>query len=270
MGYLKFLFSFFLLFFFFLIAPSVLGFTFGGVWGLAGAALLVAFLFLFYAMGSESILLRLHQARRIEKEPGLHQTLVRVFEEIQKEKGLSLVRHHFSKEKNQLPLFYVYTYPVPQVLVGKSLGGRGSVLLSTAVLALLREDELRRLFRIAIERAESRGMVLGSLCAILASSLLRLCPQRWVQAVYSPMIAIKERRKRKRAGGHYLNPVSGLIFLFVFPFVHFLLKLGEKKRWSISDLLEPEVLNKIEGSQQVWNFSFDPGLNHLYLNRREV
>lgn len=109
--------------------------------------------------------------------------------------------------KLPVPRLYVFPEPTPYVLVARSLGGSGVVLLSQGLLAMLTEREIQSVLRQAALRSSSPGVIFQTFCAISVLTLKRFTPKDWSR----------------------LSPLSALRLAWFFPYLVFFQKLGEAK-----------------------------------------
>ena len=125
--------------------------------------------------------------------------------------------------RRRIPDLYVYPDPIPDVLTLRSFGGKGAILLSQGLLSLVSEEELRGLLRLSDRRNFQRGAVLQGFCLFVAMILFKSAPRSWGNLLYSAESTQIERGVGTRSE---LGPFSALISVLFFPFIRFLLKMG--------------------------------------------
>lgn len=107
------------------------------------------------------------------------------------------------------PHLLVYSDPTPNVFTVRSFGGKGTVLLSQGLVALLNEEELRAILRMCLYRVRKTPLVFQSFCAQLTIWSLASAPQVWVDLVFSGRTLSKEEER-------LLSPLSTVGFLISF------------------------------------------------------
>jgi hypothetical protein len=155
--------------------------------------------------------------------------------------------------------------PAPSALVVRSLLGRGRILVSQGILALLSEEELRALLGAAVIRCGDRRLPLQSACALLAVTTLSLAPREWVSMVFAGRTPRPERGKKRP-----LSPVSALRFLAIFPIARVFMKLGSMGESALrARLLDSPhsgaAVRKISHAIHPWGPNERPGASSLYL-----
>ena len=170
---------------------------FGGLAWLSGFLAAVV-LFVVVAVISEREMLARHPARPLD--PGMRRSLDRVLEE------------EFRHGEN-LPAFRVTVVSEPELLVIRSVGGKGLVLMSRGLVNGLDERRLRALISLSLREIENPSLPWASAAAVLAGRLIRLAPSRWVRTV----------RNRTTARGEMdLGVIKGAVFLVLYPWIRIL------------------------------------------------
>jgi hypothetical protein len=159
-------------------------------------ALLVALLFLSFSLQTRMIAF----CRAGETpSPGLSHSYRRALED----SGLSLTP----------PELRVIPSPTLQLLVARSVGGSGLVLLSQGLLGLLSENELRAVLSRAARRASRGDTPIRSLASWIALKLLGWAPPQWLSVSFEVA--------PDRAAPGSLTPPSLFRFLVVLPLIRF-------------------------------------------------
>jgi heat shock protein HtpX len=225
----------------------VLGTALGGCSGAFIGVVLSLGSVLLVALTSEYLIAKVYQARA-EIPRGLSRSL---------ELTLSNI-----PGKRKLPKLLIYSDPAPNILVIRSLGGSGSVLVSQGLIALLNEEELRAVFQFCLGRISTLGIVFQSVCSLLALWILTVSPHTWVNLVFVG----RTLPSREEA---LLSPFSALSFFVLFPLAQFFLNLGRfpKRRKEIS---QPEstfsrAMQKISLSIHIWGAGKRYGTSSLHL-----
>jgi len=168
---------------------------------------------------------------------------------------------------NRLPSVRVFPDPSPNVLIVKGPGGPGTLLISQGLVALLKEEELRALFKLCAERSQSPGLLLQTLCSFMACRLFDLAPKDWVQLVLSGGKVKPSLRKQ-----HGLVGFRVFVFLMILPIALIFLKIGGDTRVASFKNDDPErnsnlnnALQKIERNKSMWEVTGNPGSASLFL-----
>jgi hypothetical protein len=90
----------------------------------------------------------------------------------------------------------IYSDPHPSIKVLKSLGGRGTLLISQGLVAQFDESDLRNQIQLSLKQIRQPGITFKSLCALLE---LRI-------------------RKRMPIWGDSPTPCSAVLFLLLYPY----------------------------------------------------
>lgn len=139
------------------------------------------------------------------------------------DRSLEVAAHSISailEISEPLPRLLVFADPSPNALAVRSLGGRGTILLSQGLISLLNEDELREVLILCLLRLKQSSIVFQSFCAILAIWALGFAPRPWVNLVFAgKTLSTREEQ--------LLSPVSGVGFLVFFPVARFIFNLGK-------------------------------------------
>lgn len=168
----------------------------------------------------------------------------------------------------QAPRVVVYEETAPNAIVARSFWSRGTVMVSQGLIALLDEQELRAIIRLAHARARSPGIVLQTFCAFFSVLLFLLVPQSWSKLFFSG-------RPLHRGEEQLLSPASMLRFLLIFPATRFFLNASQMPRdliitnWPTGPNGNGDAaisaLHKIARSVSIWGPTRSPGTWFLCL-----
>jgi hypothetical protein len=181
----------------------------------------------------ERILARLHRAK-FPQEPGLERSLSRVG----------------GPAHGSFPRVLVFPDPAINVLVARSLGSSGSILVSQGLLNAAGEEDLRDILAESLQRIEKPEILLRSYCAMMACAVLELAPQSWVRAALGGMSG---KGKSKESG-----PLSFLGFIMAFPVARAWMQLGGADS-------SADAMQKVARKCLFWDLKTNPGASSLYL-----
>ncbi|MBY0469766.1 hypothetical protein K2X30_01270 [bacterium] len=153
---------------------------------------------------------------------------------------------------------FVIDDPNPNLLVVRSLFGKGSLFLNRGLIALLNESEIESVIAEAAPETRRPGLVLQGLCSLMAGALLSLAPAGWVRFFFS-----NDRISEPTVPGEDFSIVTFLWFCVLVPWVKFLLFIGgrygfvsQNQALSRSQALFNAVQKirdtQIYGSGQIW------------------
>ena len=120
------------------------------------------------------------------------------------------------------PRLLIYSDSYPNALVVREIGGRGSILMSQGMIALLNAAELREIMKICLGRLKEPLLIFQSLSSVFAVGVLRLIPRSWAKLVYVGQPGQLHDNKDKTE----LSPFSTFVFLILNPVVQFFLYTG--------------------------------------------
>jgi hypothetical protein len=189
--------------------PVLLGTALFGIVGALVGLLVAGFTMLVCAFYAERSILHAYRAK--EESP---KGLVRSIQLAMKDENLPT------------PRLSVFADPSPNILVVRSLGGKGSILMSQGLIALLNEEELRAVLSWCSFRLKQRGIVFQSFCSVLAIWILSLAPTSWVSLVFSGRTLSRDEERT-------LSPISAVGFLILFPIARFFFRLGRPIQTSL-------------------------------------
>lgn len=208
--------------------------------------------------GAEWFLSRFHRAKD-EIPEGLERTLSAVLRE----------------EPGPVPRLRLIVDSSPNVMVARSLRGKGTILLTQGLLVALTEAELRAVLSVCVRRCREADLPWQSLCAVVASCLFMVAPKAWVHLLLSERpsgLSTTEFGKSRRLG-----VVSFLGFAMVLPLARFFVRAGGDRRvlraegkdalhyHPVGNDLE-SALRKIRRSGRTWAFMGAlAGAPNLYL-----
>ena len=193
----------FFIFTLFSVFPGLVGFI---LFGITGAALGISFSSLglvAFAFYSEKGMPKAYHAH-LETSKGLSRSLALVGVE----------------KQEKPPQVFIFPDPLPQLLVVRSLGGSGTLLMSQGLMVLLNEEELRAVLGRSLFHLQERGLVFQSFCSILAIWILGFAPRSWRGLIFGG-------RTLEGSEERNLGSISALGFLILFPVVRLLLKLSK-------------------------------------------
>jgi hypothetical protein len=156
------------------------------------------------------------------------------------------------------PGLRVIPSPTLQLLIVRSLGGTGLVLVSQGVLGLLSENELRALLSRAALRTKRPDTPARSLASWIALLLLGNAPSQWLSVTYEVA--------PDRAAPGTLTPASVFRFLLFLPLIRFFVAMsmlhpierliGPAAESSRGDL--DSALHKIHRAIRAWRLTSTP------------
>jgi hypothetical protein len=221
----------------------LIGLFFLGLRGFVAALVLVLLFLLGVSAYSEKIIVRLHRA-----VPAL--------------KGLQSSRRWASILSgvvvNEQLSVYTFADPAPNALVLGSLF-RPAILISKGSIDVLSEEELRALLLLCQSRAAKPGLMVQTLCGVIAVFLLKAAPSAWTAMLFSGRSQVTKQK---------MNPLSFMAFLSVFPLVRLLALTGGVFRGQHAPEQVPALsvaLRKAELFSGTWPLPASPGLDPLYL-----
>jgi Zn-dependent protease with chaperone function len=234
-----------ILFVFALSAPAslLLALAAGEPGALTGLALGTSF-----AIGlgffSERLLVKIHGGER-PAHVGVERTLARVAAD----RGWAW----------ELPAVRLVEDPSANALIVRSFGGHGEILMTRGLISALDEPGLRAVLGHCLARLDGAEVLLQSLCAVIASGLLRLAPRQWVRFIAGA----------PAPAGEATTPGSFLRFLLIYPLARFWVRLGsftpshsgtgaDKERFA-------DAMQKVERAGKLWDLRPNPGASPLYL-----
>ncbi|MEO5969393.1 MAG: hypothetical protein ABIQ95_05660 [Bdellovibrionia bacterium] len=121
------------------------------------------------------------------------------------------------------PRILIYSDSYPNALVVRQIGGRGSILMSQGMVALLNDMELREVMKMCLARLKERTLLFQSLSSVFAVGVFGLIPSAWSKLVFIGQTPTKSEKTE-------LGPFSTLVFLILFPIVQFFLYAGTSPR----------------------------------------
>ena len=178
-----------------------------GLFGLKGVLVglvVVSFVLLLIAFGSEFGVTRAYRAS-CDVPIGLSRSFSGVLKEF--------------KNRKIDPRLLIFCDSVPRIISVRSLGGRGRLLISQGLLALMTERELISVLRMEVISISKRGAVTQSFCLILMLWLQRFWPSGWAEILLS-----KEFQQDNLKGK--LTPLTPLGFLLLYPVIRLIFSFG--------------------------------------------
>jgi hypothetical protein len=164
-------------------------------------------------------------------------------------------------QPGKVPHILIFADPSPNALLIRSLGGRGTILLSQGLIALLSEEELRSVLRLCVSRIREPGIVLQSFCCTLVVWALNFAPYAWVNLVF-------EGRELSSSDERFLGPFSALGFLVLFPAVRFFITFGRPPLRNQQPIglggTYSSAVQKITQAVHIWGPSKNHGAVSLY------
>ncbi len=163
------------------------------------------------------------------------------------------------------PHLKIYSDPFPRIFVARSFGGRGTILLSQGMIALMREEDLRLIFGLLVNRARNPAVVFRSFCGTLATWALKFTPKAWKDLVFSnPPFSAGEQK--------LLTPLSALKSFLPLTLALFFYKLGTIQKSLKSEMCEGqlEALRKLEQSDRFWGSHPTHGVLSFYLSASQL
>jgi heat shock protein HtpX len=219
--------------------PVLLGAAISGFHGMVLGLLFSWIVIVLIALTSEKILPQIFGAQS-QVPAGLRRTLDCVL------KGTDFKR----------PRILIYADSYPNALVVRAITGRGSILVSQGMIALLSDRELREVMKLCLVRLGERTLVFQSLSSIFAICVLSLIPRSWSKLAFGRQISYSKKETE-------LGPFSTLVFLLLYPVVQFFLSVGT---WSFTASDEKKrILNETICSSAVQKMA---GLIPLFGNRQ--
>lgn len=164
-----------------------------------------------------------------------------------------LVDYVMVNRRGRSPRVLIYADPFPNVLVVKSMGCRGTVLLSQGLMTLMNEEELRAILEMCIERIQGPGIVFQSFCSTLALWVFSFVPQ-----------SLRAQRA--------LTPFRAIPLLLIFPLIRRVLSFGvlpiRSNLTDTSDIFRQIAIQKINQAVRIWGSKgaqFSPSLSSFNL-----
>lgn len=217
---------------------GILGALFFGFNGACSGGLLTNFFLIWIAFFSEQVMIRALRAQA--PSPGV---LNSYWASIQEQGSCP----------SDMPQLLIYADPLPNALSVRRMAGNGSILLSTGLLAQMSEAELRAVLKANLFCVRQARWAFSSLCACLLFGLLKLAPRTWVDG---------KRPVRLNESAW----VAGY-FLLLFPWIRFLLKMGDPGRFDGSLGFEwDSAVRKIKSSIHCLGHPECPGALMLFVD----
>ncbi|MGE0614299.1 MAG: hypothetical protein AB7P04_01550 [Bacteriovoracia bacterium] len=144
--------------------------------------------------------------------------------------------------------------PAVSVVLCKSLGRGGAILLSQGACAFLPDEPLRQLLKEAVISLRRRGWVYRSTQAVLAHGLHRLIPEVWNETFAHDRSV--RTPKRDRRSTHALGAIWAL---FIFSCIRVIVGPKDGRKLSVNNRILPARV------PWTWNAVTIPGSRALYL-----
>ena len=213
-------FNHFIFVFFFVLLFGGLGAGFYFKTGAAVGAGLGLGVALFLTMVSDRWLSELLSAVKIESGP-----LTREMEAASKRLGIRNGWNSPSRAR-QLPDIFIFQAAYPLVVVTRSWGGSGTLLLSQGLLFSGRDDRIPEVMEIALDRLQCPGLARVTAASALVEVLLRGAETGWAEWLAARALDIPI--SRKLAPLKWGNAVQNLLLT---PFVWFFGRLSQDLPW---------------------------------------
>lgn len=169
-----------------------------------------------------------------------------------------------AQSRRKAPNLVVYADPSPNAMVVRSLGSKGTILISQGLASLLSEEELRAVLRWCIYRVQQPTLVLNSICSYFLLLVLFFAPKSWIDLAFAGRTLSDDEEAT-------LSARSAAGFLVVFPMIRYLNRLSKplkRKRKAPSPnfgLSYLTAIQKIVQAIQIWGPSKKYGLVSLSL-----
>ena len=160
----------------------------------------------------------------------------------------------YRRSRGHLPKIYVFQETYPVLFVARSLGGRGSIILSQGLLSSIRNSRVRELMELSLDRLETAGLFRVSAASVLVEAFVRWSPPGWTEWFAARALGLPLSRKLGT-----LSWSNALKLLLLTPFVWCFGFLATDRPWLIGSLHESAryaALRPLIGSRLV------PGLSN--------